>query len=295
MKLLAIALRRLLSCIVLAAVPAAALAGEPLRVATFNVRLNVASDGPDAWPHRRAHVLAMARHHDWDLIGTQEALPDQVADMEQLAGFTRVGVGRDDGAGRGEHAAIFVRQARFEILRSGTFWLSETPERPSKGWDGRCCNRIATWVELRDRLAPGDGRAGRFFVFNTHFDHEGQVARRESARLLLARWKALAGDVPTLVIGDFNSSPGSEPLQLLSAELQDARASSRTPPYGPAGTFQGFRIDAPLAEQDRIDHVFHTRGIDVLSWAALTDSMHGRFPSDHLPVEVRVRLPDARP
>ncbi|MFG6462917.1 endonuclease/exonuclease/phosphatase family protein [Roseateles sp. DXS20W] len=295
MKLSAIALRTLLSCLVLSAVPAAGQAGEPLRVATFNVRLNVASDGADAWPHRRAHVLAMARHHGWDVIGTQEALPDQVADLEQLDGFTRVGVGRDDGAGRGEHAAIFVRKARFEILRSGTFWLSETPERPSRGWDGRCCNRIATWVELRDRLATGGTRAGRFFVFNTHFDHEGQVARRESAKLLLARWKALAGETPTLVIGDFNSSPGSEPLQLLGAELQDAHASSRTPPYGPAGTFQGFRIDAPLAEQDRIDHVFHTRDIDVLSWAALTDSMRGRFPSDHLPVEVRVRLPDARP
>lgn len=283
-------LRLLLAGVAAALTLSTARAGEPLRVATFNLRLNLASDGPNAWPHRRAHVLAMARHHGWDILGTQEALPDQVADLEQLTGFTRVGVGRDDGAGQGEHAAIFVRQARFEILRSGTFWLSETPERPSRGWDGRCCHRIATWVELRDRQ---DAR--RFFVFNTHFDHEGVVARRESARLLLARWKALAGDAPTLVIGDFNSSPGSEPLQLLSAELQDARASSRTPPYGPAGTFQGFRIDAPLAEQDRIDHVFHTRGIQVLSWAALTDSMRGRFPSDHLPVEVRVRLPDGRP
>lgn len=287
---LATALRLLLTALAIALVTPPSQAGEPMRVATFNVRLNVASDGPNAWPHRRDWVLAMARHHDWDIIGTQEALPDQVADMERLDGFTRVGVGRDDGAARGEHTAIFVRTARFEVLRSGTFWLSETPERPSKGWDGRCCHRIATWVELRDRPA-GD----RFFVFNTHFDHEGVVARRESARLLLARWKALAGDLPTLVLGDFNSGPGSEPVRLLTAELQDARSTSRTPPYGPAGTFQGFRIDAPLTEQDRIDHIFHTAGIEVLSWAALTDSMHGRFPSDHLPVEVQVRLPARRP
>lgn len=263
-------------------------AAEPLRVASFNLRLNVASDGPNAWPQRKEQVLALIRYHDWDLFGTQEGLPEQIADLEQLAGFARIGVGRDDGAGRGEHAAIFVRKARFEILRSGTFWLSETPERPSKGWDARCCNRIVTWAELRDRQA---GSPGSFFLFNTHFDHEGQVARRESARLLLARWKALAGDAPTLVIGDFNSAPDSEPVRLLRAALLDARATSQTPPYGPAGTFQGFRIDAPLGEQDRIDHIFHTAGIQVLKWAALTDSYQGRFPSDHLPIEALVRLP----
>lgn len=263
-------------------------AAEPLRVASFNLRLNIASDGPNAWPQRKEQVLALIRYHDWDLFGTQEGLPEQIADLEQLAGFARIGVGRDDGAGRGEHAAIFVRKARFEILRSGTFWLSETPERPSKGWDARCCNRIVTWAELRDRQSASPGS---FFLFNTHFDHEGQVARRESARLLLARWKALAGDAPTLVIGDFNSAPDSEPVRLLRAALQDARATSQAPPYGPAGTFQGFRIDAALGEQDRIDHIFHTAGIQVLKWAALTDSYQGRFPSDHLPIEALVRLP----
>lgn len=269
-------------------ISATASAGEPLRVATFNLRLAVASDAPNDWPNRRAQVMALIQHHDWDLFGTQEALPEQVADLEKLPGYLRVGVGRDDGAGRGEHAAIFIRTARLELLRQGTFWLSETPQQPSKGWDARCCHRIVTWVALRDRRAP---EAGSFYLFNTHFDHEGVVARRESARLLISRWKELAGDSPTLVMGDFNAAPGSEPVQLLRAALRDARDSSRTPPYGPAGTFQGFRIDAPLAEQDRIDHIFHTAGIDVLSWAALTDSRQGRFPSDHLPVQAVVRLP----
>ena len=102
-------------------------AGEPLRVATFNLRLALASDAPNDWPNRRAQVLALIRHHDWDVFGTQEALPEQVADLEQLPGYLRVGVGRDDGAGRGEHAAVFVRTARLELLRQGTFWLSETP------------------------------------------------------------------------------------------------------------------------------------------------------------------------
>lgn len=277
----------LLSLCLLAA-PHTGHAAEPWRLATFNLRLNVASDGIHAWPQRRAQVLALIRYHGWDVFGTQEGLPDQIADLETLPGFERVGVGRDDGAGRGEHAAIFIRRERFEVLRSGTFWLSETPDRPSKGWDGRCCHRIATWVALRDRLAP---QAGPFYVFNTHFDHEGVVARRESARLLLKERARIAGDAPTLVIGDFNSGPDSEPVQILRAQLLDARDSSRTPPYGPEGTFNGFRIDAPLPAAERIDHIFHTRGIEVLSWAALTDSRQGRYPSDHLPVAVLLRLP----
>lgn len=267
---------------------ATARAGEPLRVATYNLRLALASDAPNNWSNRRAQVMALIQYHDWDLFGTQEALPEQVADLERLPGYLRVGVGRDDGAGRGEHAAVFIRSARLALLRQGTFWLSETPDRPSKGWDGRCCNRIVTWVELRDRQAP---EGGSFYLFNTHFDHEGVVARRESARLLLSRWQALAGSAPTLVMGDFNAAPGSEPVQLLRAALQDARDTSLTPPYGPEGSFQGFRIDAPLTTQDRIDHIFHTPGIKVLKWAVLTDSRQGRFPSDHLPVQALVRLP----
>lgn len=263
-------------------------AAEPWRLATYNLRLNLASDGPNAWPQRREQVLALIRHHEWDVFGTQEGLPDQIRDLETLAGFERIGVGRDDGAQRGEHAAIFVRRARFEVLRSGTFWLSETPDQPSKGWDARCCHRIVTWVALRDRQMP---QAVPFYVFNTHFDHEGVVARRESAKLLLARRAEIAGDAPTLVIGDFNAAPGSEPVQILRRELLDARDTSRTPPYGPEGTFNGFHINAPLPVQERIDHIFHTRGIEVLKWAALTDSRQGRYPSDHLPVQVLLRLP----
>ncbi len=278
----------LLLCLCLLGVLPASHAAEPWRLATYNLRLNVASDGPNAWPQRREQVLALIRYHEWDVFGTQEGLPDQIRDLETIDGFERVGVGRDDGAQRGEHAAIFVRRARFDVLRSGTFWLSETPEQPSKGWDARCCHRIVTWVALRDRQAPG---SAPFYVFNTHFDHEGVVARRESAKLLLARRAAIAGEAPTLVIGDFNAAPDSEPVQILRRELRDARETCRTPPYGPEGTFNGFHIDAPLPAQERIDHIFHTQGIEVLKWGALTDSRHGRYPSDHLPVQVLLRLP----
>lgn len=259
-------------------------AGQPFNLATYNLRLNLASDGPNAWPQRRDAVRALIRYHQWDLFGTQEALPEQIEDLDALSEYAHVGVGRDDGVRAGEFSAIYYRRDRFRALRSGTFWLSETPETPSKGWDARCCKRIVTWVELRDRR---EAKAASFFVFNTHFDHEGQVARRESAKLLLDRAQSLAAGRPLLVIGDFNATPESEPLQILHAALQDARSTSETEPYGPVGTFNDFKIDAPL--QERIDHLLHSPHWRVLSYAALTDSVAGRFPSDHLPVLVRLR------
>lgn len=251
--------------------------------ATYNLRLNLAQDGPNAWPHRKDAVLALIRYHEFDLLGTQEGLPEQIDDLATMSEFGHVGVGRDDGKRGGEHASIYFRRARFELLAHGDFWLSETPDRPSKGWDGRCCNRIASWAHLRDRSTGRD-----FHVFNAHFDHEGTVARRESARLMLRKMREIAGNGAVLCLGDFNATPDSEPLRILRATLRDARAESATAPYGPEGTFNNFKIDAPL--MDRIDHILLSPGWRVLRYAALTDSVGGRFPSDHLPVVARLVL-----
>lgn len=252
--------------------------------ATYNLRLNTPSDGPNAWPHRRDAVKALVQYHGVDLLATQEALLDQVQDLATLPGFARVGVGRDDGAQGGEHAAIFYRTGLFELLATGDFWLSPTPTVPGKGWDARCCNRLATWARLRHK------NSGRVFsAFSVHFDHEGVVARRESAQLMLRQMRALSNDQPTLLLGDLNATPESEPVQLLAASLRDAYRETETPPYGPAGTFNGFKLDAPL--QDRIDYVFLSPGWKVLRYAALTDTYQGRFPSDHLPVVVKLALP----
>lgn len=252
-------------------------------VATYNLRLNTPDDGPDAWPHRVAAVKALVQYHAFDLMGTQEGLIEQVEALEAMPGWARVGVGRDDGRRGGEHAAIFFRSARFELLKHGDFWLSATPDQPSISWDSRCCNRIATWAQLRDRAA---GRT--FFVFNVHFDHEGVVARRESARLLVRKVAQIAGRAPVIVLGDFNSTPDTEQIATLTAALRDAVPLSETPVYGPVGTFNGFKFDAPA--QDRIDYVFLSRGWRVLGLAVLTDSTRGRYPSDHFPVAVRLLL-----
>ncbi|MEQ1514958.1 MAG: endonuclease/exonuclease/phosphatase family protein [Usitatibacteraceae bacterium] len=254
-----------------------------MNVATYNLRLNIAVDGANAWPHRKEAVKSLVRYHEWDIFGTQEGLADQIDDLAAMDGFAYVGVGRDDGKRAGEFAAIFYRKARFSVERHGDFWLSETPDRPGKGWDARCCNRIATWARMRDRIS---GKV--FYVFSVHFDHEGVVARRESAHLMLRKMRELAGNLPLLCLGDFNAAPDSEPIGIMSAALRDAYAVSQTPPYGPAGTFNDFKLDAEL--KNRIDYIFTNSRVKVLKYGALTDSFGARFPSDHLPVVARVVL-----
>jgi endonuclease/exonuclease/phosphatase family metal-dependent hydrolase len=257
--------------------------GATLNVATYNLRLNIPSDGANAWPHRKDAVKALIRYHEIDLFGTQEGLADQVEDLAAMPGFAYVGVGRDDGQRAGEFAAIFYRTARFKVLRHGDYWLSETPEKPGKGWDARCCNRIATWAQMRDLRTHAV-----FYVFSVHFDHEGVVARRESAHLMLRKMRELAGDSPLLCLGDFNATPESEPIAIMSAGLRDAFRVSATPPYGPIGTFNDFKLDAELT--NRIDYIFVNARVKVLKYAALTDSSGARFPSDHFPVVARVSL-----
>lgn len=258
-------------------------AGPSLQIASYNLRLNLASDGPNAWPKRAEAVKALIRYHEFDVFGTQEGMPEQIDELAAMAEFAFVGVGRDDGKRGGEHSAIFFRKTRFEALSHGDFWLSQTPDVPSKGWDARCCNRLATWVQLRDR------ESGRnFYVFSVHFDHEGEVARKESAKLLLQKVKAIAGTAPVFCLGDFNSTPETEQIRLMQANLRDAYLVSQSPPYGPVGTFNGFKIDAAM--DARIDYVFLSPGITVLKYGVLSDSLAGRFPSDHHPLLLRARL-----
>ncbi|MCV2356025.1 endonuclease/exonuclease/phosphatase family protein [Paucibacter sp. B2R-40] len=272
-----------LALLVAAAPALAAAPAGSFNIATYNLRLNLASDGPNAWPQRSAAVKALIRYHEFDVFGTQEGLPEQIDELGAMPEFDHVGVGRDDGKRSGEHAAIFFRKARFEALKNGDFWLSQTPDLPSKGWDARCCNRLASWVLLRDHET-----GKRFYVFSVHFDHEGVVARKESAKLLLSKIAEIAGELPVFCVGDFNSTPDTEQIQRMQAALGDAFVVSRSPPYGPVGTFNAFKIDAPM--QDRIDYMFVSAGIQILKYGVLSDSVAGRFPSDHHPVLVRARL-----
>ena len=252
---------------------------------SFNLRLNVESDGEDAWPHRRAAAAALLA--EADIVGVQEALPDMLADLDaDLPGYARLGVGREADGG-GEFSAILYRTDRLARLDDGTFWLSETPEVPgSQSWDA-ALPRIATWGRFRDR-ATGD----TLVVVNTHFDHVGEVARNESAQLILSRLGALARGAPLVLTGDFNASDESLVYGLLRRDLDDAWLASETEPTGGLATWNGFGRD-PLDR--RIDFVFVRGPVRVLSFATHDETIgdvlgtdNGRYPSDHFPVEAVV-------
>jgi endonuclease/exonuclease/phosphatase family metal-dependent hydrolase len=253
---------------------------QPLSVATYNLRYDNPGDGINAWPHRVNQVKGLIRFHDWDIFGTQEVLYNQIQDLETLSEFGWIGVGRDDGKKAGEFAALFYRKQRIEVIRSGTFWLSITPEMPSMGWDAKCCKRICTWAKCKDK------QNGKFFyVFNAHFDHEGVIARWESAKLLHQKAAEISRGLPVILMGDFNSLPESDAIKLLNdAGYKDAFSHANQAPYGPIGTFNGFQWNATMDR--RIDYIFLGGKWSIEKYGVLTDSFEKRYPSDHLPVQV---------
>ena len=264
-------------------------AQEALNVMTFNIRYNNPGDSLDAWPFRINKVSSQILFHEAHIIGVQEALHGQIQDLDRaLTSYKYVGVGRDDGKEKGEYSAIFFDTTRLQVLQSQTFWLSQTPQIPgSKSWDA-AITRVVTWAKFRDRKTKKE-----FYVFNTHFDHIGQVARAESARLLLKYSNEIAGSMPYLVTGDFNASPIQEPIQVIlnpkdPLHLIDTKSVSATPHYGPSGTFNGFKSketgDLP------IDYIFIRQAVKVLQHATLSQTWEGRYSSDHFPVYARVIL-----
>lgn len=159
----------------------------PITVATYNLRYNNKGDGINAWPNRKENVKALIQFHEFDLFGTQEALRGQLNDVAELNEFAFLGAGRDDGKEAGEHSAIFYKKDRFKVLQSGNFWLSETPDKPGKGWDATCCNRICSWAKFNDLKTKKD-----FYFFSVHFDHQGVEARRQSGKLMVEKIKEIA-------------------------------------------------------------------------------------------------------
>jgi endonuclease/exonuclease/phosphatase family metal-dependent hydrolase len=261
-----------------------AMAQEPVELITYNIRMNTPGDGEHAWPYRKADVAALLRFHRADIFCVQEALPEQMDDLDAaFPDFTHEGVGRDDGKREGEFSAVFYNHDRFKKLDGGTFWLSQTPSQCSFGWDA-ACRRICSWVKLEDK------HSGEIFhVFNTHFDHIGEEARRESAQLILNKMEKIAGGEGAVVLcGDFNLPPDAAPISLIKSKLHDAFMVSELPPYGSVATFHGFTYDDP--PRQRIDYVFVSGGVRVLRYGALTDSRDRSFFSDHLPVLVTLQF-----
>lgn len=258
---------------------------QRLTIATFNLRFDNPRDSGNLWKDRSMAVANLIRFHDFDVFGTQEGLKHQLIDIQTaLPQYVFVGVGRDDGKEKGEHTAIYYKPERFTLLKKGDFWLSETPEKPSMGWDGKCCHRICSWVYLQDKQTKK-----KFYLFNAHFDHEGIQARNESSKLVLQKIKEIAKNEPVVFMGDLNGDHQSDWYKAIATSglVKDTYSQVKYP-YANNGSFNGFGKQASIS--GIIDHVFTTPHFAVKRWGLLTDTYHGKYPSDHFPVLVDVIL-----
>jgi endonuclease/exonuclease/phosphatase family metal-dependent hydrolase len=283
---------------------------QNLNIATYNIRYKNNGDKRDGngWDLRGPVIADLIKFHDFDIFGAQEVLNEQLNDLSKsLSNYGHIGVGRDNGKEAGEYAPIFYKKEKLKLLKEGHFWLSEKTESPNKGWDA-ALPRICTWGQFED-ISSGL----KFYFFNTHFDHVGVTARRESSKLILSKIKELAGEEPTVLTGDFNVDQNNEIFSILSgSELKDAYTTTQLK-YASNGTFNHF--DTNAMTDSRIDHIFLSNCAVVKRYGILTDTyrtpaakekkvntggnfpkelkleaFEARLPSDHFPVMIVVDL-----
>lgn len=253
---------------------------QTLRLVSYNIKNDYDKTGPNNWTDRKSSLIELLQHYHPDVFGVQEALYNQCQDIKNgLKNYAYIGVGRDDGASAGEFAAIFFDSTRFKVVYHSDFWLSETPGRPSIGWDASY-TRICTYGALADRQS---GKT--ILVMNTHFDHLGETARLESAKLMIDRLKEINQDqFPVILMGDFNAKPNEAPIMTLKTFLIDASTQCSAGIYGPQGTFNGFNQDPPV---DRIDYFFVDNKAQIHDYVHIDDRADDHsLISDHLPVMI---------
>jgi endonuclease/exonuclease/phosphatase family metal-dependent hydrolase len=257
---------------------------QTVKIMTYNIRLDIASDGENDWTHRKDFLNGQLQFYAPDVFGVQEAKPNQVLDIAAaLPQYSYVGIGRD-GIGKGESSNIFYAKDKFKVIESNTFWLSETPDVISMGWDA-ACNRVCTYALLKNV------RSNKLiWVFNTHLDHMGELARTKGLELILSRIEKLnSKKYPVVLMGDFNSEPETERIIALKSKMNDARTISKEKPFGPYGTFNDFKYHE--ATSLLIDYIFLSKGkaVTVNKYAVLSDAKDLKYPSDHFPVFVEIK------
>jgi len=256
---------------------------QPHSIISYNIRYDNNWDIENSWKIRRNKISQILVQYSPSIIGIQEGLLNQVQYIDSsLIDYDYVGVGRDDGKMKGEFCAIYFDTTRYVLLKNSTFWLSETPDTISVGWDA-ALERICTYGLFKDRITKEE-----FLVFNTHFDHIGVVAREKSSELILKRINKINHQsLPVILMGDFNSIPNSSPVKEIKTELSDALQISLEKLQGPRGTFNGFNEDLPI--EKRIDYIF-TNDLKVLSYTHINDRLNNnRHISDHLPVMIKIQ------
>lgn len=249
-------------------------------IMSYNIRYATDNDGKNSWENRKYAMLELINYYNPDIFGIQEGLLEQVEYLnDNLSKYKYIGVGRDDGDKKGEFSAIFYDTTKFTNLNQTTFWLSKTPGKISVGWDA-AMERICTYG-----LFENNKTQKKIWIFNTHFDHIGKKARKNSAALLISKFNELSlKKIPVVLMGDFNSTPNSDAIKIIKAALKDAFTISQKPPYGPEGTFNGF--DAGNLITERIDYIFLHK-MHVISYVNIDDKRKdNNFISDHLPVYI---------
>jgi endonuclease/exonuclease/phosphatase family metal-dependent hydrolase len=260
-----------------------------LHVMTFNIRyINSGDQGAKAWDNRRDAVASLMRDSGSDFIGVQEAFRSMLDDIHQrMPGYGEIGVGREDGRTKGEYAAILYQEDRWTLLENGTFWLSDTPDVVASSTWGNKVTRICTWGHFQHKDS-----SRRIYVCNAHFDHESQLARENSTKLILRRIQSLDPVMPVILMGDLNAPPENPAIRHITESgprpLRDVWAILARLPSEQSGTFHGFDGRRNGA---RIDYIFTNDCLQPLSAALHHDNHAGIYPSDHYPVSTWLRLP----
>jgi len=248
---------------------------QSIKVMTYNIRYDTEKDSINKWNNRKEKLPALIQKYDPDLIGLQEALHHQVMDiLKALPQYAYIGVGRDDGKEKGEYSAILYRKDRFELQWQKTTWLSETPGVPgSKNWDA-AITRVLTRGGFRDLKTDK-----QFIYFNTHFDHIGKEARKNSAAIIIKAIKKESTGLPVMVTGDFNSQTSEDPYKIIATSdvVVDARPAEAT-----QGTFCTFKVNGPACTL--IDYIFYSKGWKRNNYQVIKDNDGTHYPSDHVPV-----------
>lgn len=256
---------------------------QDLKVITYNIRFDNPNDGENKWDLRKDFLNKQIQFYEPDVFGIQEGKLHQLQYLDStLTNYKYIGIGRDNSPSQGEFSAVFYNHKKLRLIKDATFWLSETPEKVSKGWDAMF-ERICTYALFEDLKTKQ-----KFYVFNTHFDHVGIVARTNSARLIIEKINIINKEkLPFILTGDFNSETNSDAYKYLASQTNDTRIISKSEPFGPSGTFNNFEFHKPV--NLLIDFIFTSKNnIEVLKHATLSDSKDCKYPSDHLPVYTEI-------
>jgi endonuclease/exonuclease/phosphatase family metal-dependent hydrolase len=250
------------------------------KVCTFNIRFENPNDGVHQWENRKSAALNFIKIEQPDVIGMQEVLHSQIEFFNEfLPSYQKVGVARDDGKMKGEYSPLYYNKQVYELIDSGTFWLSPEPKIPAKAWDA-ALPRICSWAKLKNNESEEE-----ILFLNTHFDHVGKEARKNSVDVILSKIKEMGADNKVILMGDFNLEPDTEPIQkIIDSNLQDSFNSELR--LGTVGTYNAFQIGKNYDR--RIDYIFQN-GFEVINYTTYSLRVNDTFLSDHFPVLVELK------